>query len=149
MPHVLSQVRAAAVLALSGATPAGANVFVQEPYPWAESQLPALLVMTSSSPVSDYMDGEPVLRWDVTLDVMAVLKGTGDLITPLDDIATAAQAALAGLVSVGGRAVQVIATNVEAPTVDGSGDQPVARRTVSFLLQSLYTPASAPDSLLD
>lgn len=149
MPHVLTQVRVAAVSALSGQTAAGANVFVQESYPFAEAQLPALVVSTYCAPVAEGQFPDAVLRWDVTIDVAAVLKGAGDLMAPLDDLATEVQAALCAIDTVGGKAVQVLPVNVEAPQIDGSGDQPVARRVTSFLLQSLFTPAAAPDSLLD
>jgi hypothetical protein len=149
MPHVLTQARAAAVAALNGLPTTGPRVYVQEPYPWPEASLPALLVATSCAPVSEYIDGDAVLRWDVELDVTAVVKGPGDLIAALDGIASEVQAALCALTTVSGRPVQVLPTNFDEATVDGSGDQPVARRSVRFLAQSLYTLAISPDTLLD
>lgn len=149
MPHVLAQVRVAAVAALNGLPLTGPRVYVQEPYPWPEASLPALLVAASCAPVIEGNFPDAVARWDVALDVTAVVKGTGDLIAVHDDIAVQAQAALAALAAVGGKPVQVLPVSVEAPLVDGLGDQPVARRTMSFTVVSLFTPAAAPDTLLD
>lgn len=149
MPHVLTQVRFAAASALNGLPTTGAHVYVQEPYPWPEEVLPALLVGTSCAPAADYMDGELVLRWDVDLTVTAIAKGTGDLTALLDDIATEVAAALCALATVGGKAVQVQPTLVEAPALDGGSDQPVARRAMTFSVRSLYTLAVSPDTLLD
>jgi hypothetical protein len=149
MPHVLTQARTAAVAALNGLPTTGPRVYVQEPYPWPEASLPALLVATSAAPASDYVDGEPQLRWDVNIEVAAVVKGVGDLMAVLDTIATEVQGALCAVSTVAGKSVQILPTNIEAPAVDGSGDQPVARRTITFIMQSLYTLATSPDTLLD
>jgi hypothetical protein len=149
MPHVLAQARAAAVAALNGLPTTGPRVYVQEPYPWPEASLPALVVATSCAPVSDYIDGEAQLRWDVSIEVAAIVKGQSDLMALLDTIATEVQGALCALAAVGGKPVQILPVNVEAPAVDGGGDQPVARRAVTFTMQSLYTLATSPDTLLD
>jgi hypothetical protein len=149
MPHVLTQVRVAAVAALNGLPSTGARVYVQEAYPWPEATLPALLVGTACAPEADYMDGELVLRWDVDLTVTAIAKGTGDLGALLDDIATEVAGALCGLASIGGKAVQVQPTLVEALAMDGGSDQPVARRAMTYTVRSLYTLAVTPDTLLD
>jgi hypothetical protein len=149
MPHVLAQARSAAVAALNGLPTTGPRVYVQEPYPWPEASLPALVVATSCAPVPEYLDPGAALRWDVVIEVTCVVKGTGDLMAELDTIATEVQGALCALATVGGKSVQVLPTNLDAPAVDGSGDQPVARRTVSLVMQSLFTLAASPDLLLD
>jgi hypothetical protein len=149
MPHVLAQARTAAVAALNGLPTTGPRVYVQEPYPWPEASLPALLVATSASPEPQYLDPGSALRWDVTVDVTAVVKGVGDLMALLDTITTEAQGALCALASVGGKPVQVLPVSFEVAQIDGSGDQPVARRRIAFVMQSLFTLAATPDLLLD
>jgi hypothetical protein len=67
----------------------------------------------------------------------------------LDDITTEAQGALCALATVGGKPVQVLPTTFDVASIDGSGDQPVARRRMAFVMQSLYTLAASPDLLLD
>jgi hypothetical protein len=149
MAHVLAQARTAAVAALNGLPTTGPRVYVQEPYPWPEASLPALLVATSAAPEPQYLDPGAALKWDVTVDVTAVVKGTGDLMALLDQIALEVQGALCVIDDVGGKFVQVLPVNFDVPSVDGSGDQPVARRTVRFVMQSLFTLAATPDLLLD
>ena len=149
MPHVLQIVRDATVTALTGLPTTGAHVYVQEAYPWQADQLPALIVTTSADPVVEQLDVPVVLRWDVAVNVTAIVKGTGDLMALLDQITTELQAAYCALASIGGRSVEVVPLSFEPAIVSGDGDQPVARRSVSFVVRSFFTLATSPDTLLD
>ena len=148
MPHVLAQVRSAAVAVLTGLTTTGPRVYVQEPYPWTAAQVPGLIVTTSAQPTVLSLDVPAELDWPVEIDVECVTRGLGDLVTQLDLIATEVQVALCGLITLGGKPVSVVPTALAPPQFSGDGDQPVARRTLSFVLQSLQTAANAPDTLI-
>lgn len=147
--HVLEQVRVAVVAALNGLPTTGPRVYVKELHSWAEQSLPSLLVTTSCAPVREQLDAGMPLRWDPTITVTAIVKGTGDLPALLDDIATEVAGALCVVDQVGGKTVEIVPTALDAPEPYGEGDQGVMRRTMTFVLQSLYTLAAAPDTLLD
>lgn len=148
MPHVLQQVRDAAVTAVTGLTTTGARVYTAEPYPWQAAQVPGLVLATSAAPLAEGFDAPATLSWNVTLDVDCIVRGTGDLAALLDTIASEIQVALCALVTVGGVPVQVNPVSLEAPQWSGEGDQPIARRRLSFSVFTLYTVANAPDVLL-
>lgn len=147
--HVLTQVRSAVVTALTGLPTTGAKVFTQRPYAWQPEQLPNLLVVTAADPVVEQLDHPPVLRWDIVVSVIAAVHGTGDLAVLMDQISSEVQVALCSVGSIAGKIVQVIPQSFEPIIFSGEGDQPVANRGITFLVQSLYTSAIAPDILLD
>jgi uncharacterized protein with von Willebrand factor type A (vWA) domain len=146
--HVLAQTRAAAVAALTGLATTGANVYTQETYPWQASQMPALLVTTTGEPTAETLDWPTQLRWDISLQVEAMARATGNLCDLLDTIASEVQIALCAVSQIGGFTVQIIPVSFQAPQFAVDGDQPVARRLMSFDVRSLYTEATDPDTLI-
>lgn len=148
MPHVLAQVRSAAVTVLTGLPTTGAHVFEQEFYPWTEAQLPALVVATSADPVAESLDWPTDLRYEIVLQVTIIVRGLGNLAAAIDQITSEAQAALCALAAVGGKVVSVVPVNLSQPEFSGDGDQPVARRLMTFDVRTLYTTADDPDTLI-
>lgn len=146
--HVLAQARAAAVAALTGLPTTGVNVYTQEAYPWQPEQLPALLVSVDSRPTADTLDWPSDVQWDITLQVVAILRGLPNLADAADVIATEVQAALCALPDVGGKPVSVVPSSFDAPQFSGDGDQPVARRLMTFEIVGLATNAADPDTLI-
>lgn len=146
--HILAQARAAAVAALTGLVTTGPRVYTQETYPWQADQVPGLLVSVSSDPVAETLDWPTQLRWDISLQVEAFVRGTGDLAGLLDTIGAEVQVALCGLASVNGFAVQVIPVTFQSPQFAVDGDQPVARRLITFDMRGLYTDATDPNTLI-
>lgn len=146
--HVLAQVRAAAVAALTGLATTGTRVYTQDAYTWLPDQLPGLLVTTAGDPVMEVLEWPGPMRWDITLQVSAMARGLGSLTDVLDQITSEVQVALASMNAVNGAVVQVIPVSFLAPEFAGDGDQPVARRLMTFDVRGLYTEANEPDTLI-
>ena len=146
--HVLAQVRAAAVAVLTGLPTTGARVYTQEGYAWRDDQVPGLVVTSAGDPVAESLDWPSDLRWDITLQVTAFARGTGALADLMDTIAGEVQAALCALATVGGQPVSVIPVTIAVPEFSVDGDQPVARRLITFDVRSLYTAADDPGTLI-
>lgn len=142
--HPLQIVRDAAVAAVTGLPITGARVYVQEPYPWQADQVPGLVLTTSVLPVSEYLEVPVRLRWDVAIDIVARVRGTGDLAAQLDDIAAEVQAAVCALETIVGKPVTVTPVAFDPPEFSGDGEQPIASRRMSFSVASLFSLATTP-----
>lgn len=88
MSHPRKQIRANVVALLTGLPITGSNVFASRVTPFAESELPALNVLTLSSNQQQLdLAGSGALQLDFTLAIDIVVKEMDGLDDLIDDIA--------------------------------------------------------------
>lgn len=145
MPHYLTTVRQAIVIAVTGLTTTGSRVFEEEPYPLQE--VPALIVSAYSPQVGFTSMDTTAMQVDVDIGIDCVVKGTSGLPALLDTIAAEVQAALYAVTSIGSRAVRIAPVAIDRPQFDLTTDQPVARRLLLFRIAPLFTSSADPTSL--
>lgn len=126
MAHVRKQIRDAIVIATTGLTTTGSNVFRSRIYPLEQTKLPGLCIFTRSEAVE--FDTLTMARSiNRVLDVMieAYVSATANYDNTLDQIAVEVEEALAANVTLGGLAKDTQVTAFEAD-FSGDGEQPVA-----------------------
>lgn len=145
--HYLTTVRSAIVTAVTGLTTTGARVYEDEPYPLTAAQVPGLIVSAWSPAVGFASMDASVIQVDVDVGIECLAKGTSGLQTTLDTIAKEVQTALAGVTSIGSRAVRIAPVSIERPQFMLDSDQPVARRLLLFRIAPLFTASADPTTL--
>lgn len=146
MTHPRTQLRTAAVAALTGLPTTGPRVFVDREYTLQPAELPCLHVATSEGTVPKGTFSEAVTR-TVELRVRLLAKTTGALSNLLDKMAMEVEGALVGGLMVGGKLRVPEAYNATEPNPSANGDQPVAEVQMGFTFQ-LFSPVSNLASLI-
>ena len=149
MAHARKQIRDAAGVALvTGATAAGANVYISRSYPLQAANLPALRVYTTdeaSETDERTMGAAPQLLRKQLLIIEGVLKQTTDIDDAMDALAAEVEIVLAenllgGLI----KDIVIAGTNLDVNT---DGEQPVGVVTMSY--EVLYmTTTTDPETTI-
>jgi len=135
MPHVRTQIRNAVAAALTGLTTTGPRVHPSRVWPLQQTDLPALLVYTTSDQV-DYERstiGRPRKLWrDLELVVEARAASAAGLDDTLDRIETEVIAALNLDITLGGLAkeIEIAGTEIEFDTAE----TPIGTNRMTFRL---------------
>jgi len=139
MPHVRTQIRNSVASALTGLATTGTNVHLSRLWPLQQTDLPALLVYTTSDQV-DYERstiGRPRLLWrELDLVVEARASGASGLDDTLDQIETEVIAALNLDVTLGG-----LSKDIELAGSEIDFDQaetPVGTNKITFRVAYRY-----------
>lgn len=146
--HVATQIRDAAVTALTGLTTTGARVFADREYPLQTSNLPGLCIYTRNETEEPITFKGATRRLQRTLEllVVAYAKTIGDLDKTLDTIRKEVETALAADPPLGGLAKELWPQACEKD-VDAEGDKPVGVATMVFHVE-YHTAQNAPDTAL-
>lgn len=145
--HVRQQIREAVAAQLAGSVTTGSRVFQSRVKVLAESELPALVVLTNQENISmENIHPDPVLNRALTLTVLAKAKATNNIDDVLDTIIKEVEIKLAGWQSVpalnsliGGLVLNSIDVEINA-----DNETQVAESTIEFLV-NYFTQASMPD----
>lgn len=145
--HVRQQIREAVSALLLGNASTGSHVFQSRVRPLAESELPALIVLTNNETITaEGINTEPFLNRELTLTVLAKAKATINIDDVLDNIIKEVEIKLAGWVNnntlhslVSSIILQSISIEINA-----ENETPVGEASMDFLI-NYYTQASAPD----
>jgi hypothetical protein len=136
--HLREAIRSATVALLTGLPDTGANVFSDRDLaaqPLIDTELPAIAVRTADERVIELGFGGPAgpqhLECDLEVDVF--VKSSSGAEALADSIGGDVQVALANAVRIAGAVVQRY-DGTEVPRPDASTEQPVAARTVRFVL---------------
>ncbi len=141
MSHVRTQLRAAAVAALTGLPTTGANVFTGQAYPRQASQLPFLEISTLEG---SQLDGLPaLLNRSLVLRVRAVVRSADNTTDLLDQIALEVETVLLAGLAWGSGILLPQAISAAEPEPALTGDTPVAELLMSFDY-TVFTQGSAP-----
>lgn len=143
MAHVISDLMAAAVAALTGLASTGANVFAERDYDLQAAELPALLLEESEEVE---LMGE-VQRRNVSLHIEAVAKVTSALGNTLRQICSEVEAALGAGLTVQGKVVELVYQGAAPPDRSVASDRPVGVRRMTFLA-ILHTARAVPATVL-
>lgn len=135
MSHVRTQIRQAATAALAGI----ATVHASRVHPLAESDLPALLVYTSTESIEAELAAFGTLERRLELVIEAVAQATSNLDTTLDDLLASVETALGAVPTLGGAAIVVVPTSIEV-TISQEGAQPIGRARLTYAV--LYRTSS-------
>lgn len=145
--HVRHQLRDAAATALGGLPTTAGRVFPSRVYPLEEADLPGLAVYTDGDDVvSADLGDPPVQERTVALRVEAFAAAAADLDDTLDRIAAEVEAAIAGGLIIGGRAVFPAYAGCEIELRATETKKPHGSAVLAFTAQ-LYTLASDPTAL--
>lgn len=145
--HVRQQIREAVAAQLVGSATTGNRVFQSRVKVLAESELPALVVLTNQESINvDNIHPDPALSRVLTLTVLAKAKATNNIDDVLDTIIKEVEIKLAGWQSVpalnsliGGLVLNSVDVEINA-----DNETPVAEATIEFLV-NYFTQASMPD----
>ena len=146
MSHPRTQLRQAAVAALTGLPTTGPRVFVDREYSLQPAELPCLHVSTAETTDSPDVFADSLQR-SVDLRVRLVAKTTAGMSDLLDQMALEVEGALLGGLVVGGQRLFPESLTAAEPNLAVNGDQPVGEvlMSLNFLV---FSPAQAPGSLL-
>jgi hypothetical protein len=144
--HVHTQIRAAAVAALTGLTTSGARVYANRLYAMDDANLPGLRVFTDAEEVTSESIHQPhVQARRLHLVVEACAKANTALDSTLDTMAKEIETALAGPLSVGGKALYPLLTGSQYD--DEAAGVPVGVKRLEYTLD-YFTLNNAPDALI-
>lgn len=143
--HLHQQIRAALVTRLTGLTTSGARVYANRLHPLPDNLSPTLLVTLDEEKASGLTMHQPQAQErELALVVTAIVKSATALDDTLDQMSKEVEVALAGGITVAGRALDVFYTGMSFD--DEQGDQPVGIKRMTFSIN--YTAMStAPDVL--
>lgn len=143
--HVRTQIRGAVVTALTGLTTTGSSVFGSRVYPLETASLPALLVSAQQEESALIeMSAPSLVERRLTLQVIAVARGTITVEDTLDQICKEVEIALAmPCAALQGKAksIELSSTEIE---VDGAAEQVSGRAVMRFEVV-YYVEQNAPD----
>ena len=146
MSHAHTQIRDAAVLALTGLTSTGARVYPNRMFPLADANLPGLRVFLNDESVStDTIHSPPVQTRNVQLVVECCAKESTDLDEACDTMQDEVETAIAGGITVGTMTLYPLLT-ASRYDFEGGG-VPVGVKRLVFDTE-FFTLANAPDTLI-
>lgn len=150
--HIRKQIRAAAVLALTGLSTTGANVFDSRKLALSNlDQLPCLIVRTEDEEIiaeETTLGGSAKVRRELELSIEAMVRATsGDEgQDTVDDIIAEVEVAIAANRKFSGLAKDTVLKVIETE-IDDSGDQVFAAVQVVFAT-TYWTARGAPETAL-
>jgi hypothetical protein len=144
--HVHSQIRAAALAALTGLTTSGARAYANRLYPLQDGTAPALRIFTDAEDISiETIHAPMILSHRLELIVECCVQASTALDATADIMHKEVQIALAAGLSVAGKTLDVIPVSSQFEDADGA--TPVAVKRLQFII-NFFTAASAPDALI-
>lgn len=148
MSHVRTQIRAAAVLALTGLATSGANVFSQPLQTLADGDLPGLLVRVGDEAVTALtMTEAPLLQRQPELVVACVAKANATLYTVLETMAEEVETAMQAAGDFGGLLKGTPVLNRVSQIEPERLDKPVGVLELGFAIE-YHTTAGQPGTAL-
>lgn len=142
--HVKTQLRAAAVVLLTGLSLTGSRVFKGRVYPVEDEELPCLLIATPNEENEYLTTSYPRrVRNRITLSINALAKVNDDLDDLLDSIEKEVRAAIGNDPSIGGLAKDAVILGTETG-IHGDGERPCGMAAMRFLVE-IHTKEDAPD----
>ena len=148
MPHARTQIRDAAVSALTGLTTTGARVYGTRLYPYGPAHLPGLAIYANSEERDEEGDvmGDPSFR-RLTLVVEGRVIANSAVDDTLDAISSEVEAALEASSNLGGLVKYLAWESTELELSAEDSEQVVGRVAMQFNV--LYRAASAnPDVMI-
>lgn len=140
MTHIRTQVRAAAVSALSALTTTATRVFTGRPYPLQASERPGLVVEVLAERVEVVaMNADPTLLRTLQLTVIGYTEGD-DIEDRLDVIGAEVEAALGANPTLGGVALDTTLSAVDLD-VDSEGTKRQGEIRMTFMVMTRTTRA--------
>ncbi|MCU0806309.1 MAG: hypothetical protein MUF79_14660 [Burkholderiales bacterium] len=146
--HVRRQLREAVATAVTGLTTTGSSVFQSRIWPVQSSELPALLVYTTTETVTtETIENPEGQRREIEVRVDGIAKAAANLDDTLDQIAKEVETALAAAITVAGKSVRVYYTGCEIE-FDAETEAEAGAVQMRFTAE-LFTAADAPDALIE
>jgi hypothetical protein len=146
MSHAHTQIRDAAVLALTGLTSTGARVYPNRIFTLTDANLPGLRVFLNDESVStDTIHTPPAQTRSVQLVVECCAKESDDLDETCDTMQDEVETAIAGGITVGSLTLYPLLVSSRYD-FDGGG-VPVGVKRLVFDTE-FFTLANAPDTLI-
>lgn len=143
--HVHTQIRSAAVTALTGLTTSGARVYTDRMFDLADANLPGLRVYLDNETVeTETIHTPPVQSRRAELVVECCAKAASSLSTTLDTMSKEVEIALAAGFTVSSKTLTPLLSSSRLDREPGS--TPVGVKRLVFDLE-FFTLANAPDSL--
>lgn len=140
MAHIRTQIRAAAVSALTGLTTTGSRVYSGRPYPFDVSERPGLLVTCEAERIEiNAMGDDPKLLRQVELLVVGYGEAV-EIEAQLDAIGAEVEAALGAAPTLGGVALDVTLSQVSID-VDDEGTVRQGEIRMAFVVMTRTTRA--------
>lgn len=144
--HALTQIRSAAVTALTGLTTSGARVYAERIYELAAANLPGLRVyVDDESSTTETIHSPAIKQRTAQLVVECCAKAASGLDTTCDTMQKEVEIALASGLSISGNAIPV--DYRESRFTVEPGATPVGVRRLVFDIE-FFTLANAPDSFI-
>ena len=144
--HVHTQIREAAVTALTGLTTTSTRVYANRLYPLPDGTSPALRVFTDADSIEPQTIHAPLmLGHSLELIVECCVQAGTALEDTADQIHKEVQIALAAGLTVGSKNLQVLP--VSSQYEDDIGATPVAVKRLVYSI-SFFTLDNAPDALI-
>jgi len=152
MAHARTAIRSALVVALTGLSTTGVNVFPNRAYPKGDGNLPCLLVLTNDeSEIGEDFNGNSTLERQLELQVRCVAKESDEAGDKLDDKLDAmiaeVEVAMNSAGTLGGKVKDISAPKSIRVGLDDSLDQPVGIAEVNFVV-TYSTKAGTPGTPL-
>lgn len=143
--HVRRQIREAIASAVTGLATTGPFVFQSRVYPAQTSEMPCLLVFTTSESVEvSTIHPSPMLQRTLQMQIVALARATVDLDDTLDQICKEVETILANPLSILNslaRSIKFLGTEIE---MQGTAEKPIGAATLSYEIE-YFTLESAPD----
>jgi hypothetical protein len=147
MAHVRQQIRERIATEVTGLTTTGSNVFQSRVYPLQASNLPGLLIYTTSE-TSEPLDMGRTSRLmgrSLSVNIDAYVKAVSNFDDTVDTVCSEVEVALGGS-TINGLVKDIY---IESTDIDyqSEGDQPLAVATMVWVCE-YETAANAPDTAL-
>jgi len=146
MAHVCNQIKKAVTTLVTGLTTTGANVFEQRFRTVQQSELPCLLVFTTSENIELEEGTLDAPMRIMNLRVQGNVQATSSLDDTLDTILKEVEVALGADITIGGLAIGLDMAGWDKPEPDDDGEKPVGKININYLIQ-YRTPFGAPETV--
>jgi hypothetical protein len=142
--HIRQQIRERIATTLTGLTTTGSNVYQSRIYPMQDSNIPGLLVYSTSEDSDiDVMGSTGTLNRLLNVSVEGYVKSTSEFDDKIDDICKEVETAMAGDQTINGLAKNSFLSSTEI-NYSGEGEQPIGVVTLNYVVQ-YRTATNAPD----
>lgn len=146
--HLRQQIREAVATHLTGLVTTGSRVYQSRVKVLAESELPALVILTNQENITtDSIHSNPLMNRELSLTVIARTKATSNLDDVLDTIIKEVEAKLAlwpTNSTINALVESVVLQSIEVE-INADNETPVGQAVLGFVI-NYFTLAEAPDS---
>lgn len=142
--HIRQQIRERIATTLTGLTTTGSKVYQSRIYPMQDSNMPGLLVYSTSEDSDiDVMGSTGTLNRLLNVSIEGYVKSTSEFDDKIDDICKEVETAMAGDQTINGLAKNSFLSSTEI-NYSGEGEQPIGVVTLNYVVQ-YRTATNAPD----